>query len=228
MISPSACAEPATSSLVPTAISTGTAMRATSSLVSRPREPRRQAASASRSERVWSAKARKVRPTGSLTSSSDGASSARATFSPGPPPSIMAMPMPPRIAERSRSGPVQREPGRHPAAQRIAHDVGALDAEMVHQRDDVAGHDRNGVVGGVVELCGFAMAAIVERDDAVAVLLQFRDPGRIDPVHVLGRGKAVHENDRRALAFVEIGDFDCAVVEARHRAVRRLVRRKPP
>jgi len=104
MIFPSAAAEPAISSLVPTAIRTGTPIPAASSDVIKRREPRRQAASARRSERVWSAKARKVRPTGSVTSSSDGASSAAATFSPGPPPSINPMPMPPRIAERSRCG----------------------------------------------------------------------------------------------------------------------------
>src|ERR1700712_1684498 len=60
------------------------------------------------------------------------------------------------------------------------------------------------------------MAAIVERDDAAAVLLQVGDPGRIDPVNVLARGKAVHEDDRIALAFVEIGNFNSAVVETRH------------
>jgi len=39
-----------------------------------------------------------------VTSSSEGASSAIATFSPGPPPSISPIPMPPRIAERNRCG----------------------------------------------------------------------------------------------------------------------------
>jgi len=104
MISPSAAAEPAISSLVPTAIRTGTSIPAASCDVMSRREPRRHAASARRSDRVWSAKARNVRPTGSVTSSSDGASSAVATFSPGPPPSINPTPMPPRIAERKRCG----------------------------------------------------------------------------------------------------------------------------
>ena len=191
-------------------------MPAASSRVISRREPRRQAASARRSERVWSAKARNVRPTGSVTSSSDGASSACATFSPGPPPSIMPMPMPPRIAERSRCGWLARQHRRHPRAQRIAHDIGALDVQMIHQRDDVAGHDGDLIVRGIVELAGIAMAAIVERDDAAAVFLQLRNPGRIDPVDVLARGKAVHEQDRIALAFVEIGNFDSAVVKTRH------------
>ena len=43
-----------------------------------------------------------------------------------------------------------------------------------------------------------------------------RHPGRIDPVHILGRGKAVHQNDGIALAFVEIGNLDPGIVETRH------------
>src|ERR1700737_447671 len=52
IISPSARAEEAISSLVTTAIKTGTVISAASSMVIRRREPRRQAASALRSERV--------------------------------------------------------------------------------------------------------------------------------------------------------------------------------
>jgi len=87
---------------------------------------------------------------------------------------------------------------------------------MVQQRDDVIGHDRDFVIGGIVELCGIAVAAIVQRDDAAAVFLQIGNPGRIDPVDVLAGGEAVHENDRIALTLVEIGNFDVAVVKARH------------
>src|SRR2546425_1075194 len=70
------CADPATTSLVPTATSTGARIVATSARVKVWREPRIQAASASRSDLVCSAKARNVRPTESLTSASEGASSA--------------------------------------------------------------------------------------------------------------------------------------------------------
>ncbi len=87
---------------------------------------------------------------------------------------------------------------------------------MIHQRERVARHGGNRILRGVVELFGFAVASIVERDDAAAVLSQVRDPGRIDPVHVLARCKTMHEDDGIALAFVEIGDFNSAVVEARH------------
>src|SRR4051812_1878491 len=62
------------------------------------------------------------------------------------------------------------------------------------------------------------MAAIVERDDAAAVLPQLGNPGRIHPVDVLGRGEAVHEQNRIALALVEIGDFNIAIVKTRHRS----------
>ncbi len=88
---------------------------------------------------------------------------------------------------------------------------------MIHQRDDIAGHDRDLIGRGVIELAEIAMAAIVERDDAAAVFSQFGDPGRINPVHILARGKAVHQQDRIALAFVEIGNFNFAVVKTRHR-----------
>ena len=61
------------------------------------------------------------------------------------------------------------------------------------------------------------MAAIVERDDAAAEPLELGNPAGIDPVDVLAGGEAVHEQDRIALAFVEIGNFDIAVMKARHR-----------
>ena len=122
-------------------------------------------------------------------------------------------------AENRRAQPVgmaQRQPRRHPRAERIAHDIGAVDFEMVHQRGHVAGHGRDVIGLRVVELAGIAVAAIVERDDAAAAFLQFGNPGRIDPVDVLGRGEAVHQHDRLALAFVEIGNFNGAVMKTRH------------
>ncbi len=56
------------------------------------------------------------------------------------------------------------------------------------------------------------MAAIVERDGAPAGAGQRRDPAGMQPVHLLGRGKAVHQHDRLALPFVEIGDLDAVVL----------------
>src|SRR6267154_5617439 len=62
------------------------------------------------------------------------------------------------------------------------------------------------------------MAAVVECDDAAAVFLQLRNPGRIHPVHILGRRKAMHQQDRIAVAFVEVGNLNSAVVKIRHRS----------
>ncbi len=90
---------------------------------------------------------------------------------------------------------------------------------MVEQGAHVVGH-RGGVVGGgLVELARMAMAAVVERDDAAPGAGQRANPARADPVHLLGRGETVHQHDRlgvRAIAFVEIGDLDRAIMERRH------------
>src|SRR2546423_6764031 len=90
--------------------------------------------------------------------------------------------------------------------------------QMVHQCADSAGHGADVIRLRIVKLGGVAMAAIVEGDDTAAILLQLGNPGWINPVHVLGRCKAVHEQDRIALAFIEIGDFNSAVVKTRHRS----------
>ena len=77
-------------------------------------------------------------------------------------------------AENRRAQPLRlalREPGRYPGAERIAHDVGPLDAQMIHQCGDITGHGADVVLLGIVELAGIAMAAAVERDRAAAVFL---------------------------------------------------------
>ena len=48
-------------------------------------------------------------------------------------------------------------------------------------------------------------------------------PARMDPVHLGVRSKTMHENDRLALAFIEKGDLDSIVLEARHGAGRDLL-----
>ena len=60
------------------------------------------------------------------------------------------------------------------------------------------------------------MPAIVERDDAPAGSGKRRHPAGIDPVHLRGRGKAVHQHDRRALPFIEKRDVDAVVGKALH------------
>src|SRR4029077_10492721 len=93
---------------------------------------------------------------------------------------------------------------------------------MIHQRRDIGGHDGDLIGSRVVELGGLTMAAIVEGKDAAAAFLQLRNPGRINPVHVLSRGETMHEHDRIPLALVEIGNFNSAVMKTRHRSFRTL------
>ena len=82
-------AEPAMSSLVPTPISVGAVIAATSSSEISAREVSMQAASASRSLLVWSAKARNIFPRGCSTVAGSSAVSAAAIGSQSPTPSIM-------------------------------------------------------------------------------------------------------------------------------------------
>src|SRR5262249_21692592 len=63
---------------------------------------------------------------------------------------------------------------------------------------------------------GLAVAADVERDRAAACPGEGRDPAGLHPVHLLGRGKAVDENDRLARALVEKGNLHGSVLKARH------------
>ena len=99
-----------------------------------------------------SAKARNVRPCGSVTSASDGASSASAMLSGRPTPSTRCMPSPPSTIGAHALRVLQRQECGDPRAHRIAHDVGAADAEMIHQRPHVLGHLVGVIVGRIVEL----------------------------------------------------------------------------
>ena len=95
---------------------------------------------------------------------------------------------------------------------------------MIEQAPSVFGHDRGAITLRVVQLLALPMPPIVEGNDAAAVFLQFGNPGRINPVDVLRRRKAVDEKDRIALAFIEIGNFNGAVVKARHHQFREVLR----
>ena len=133
--------------------------------------------------RIWSVRrSRGTAAAGSVTSASDGASSAAAMFS-----RQTAMPVDQIDAEPAENrrtharGMVEREEGGDARAHRVAHDVGARDA-----RDDRAARARRPpsaamwIVGGIVELARGAVAAIVERDDAAAGAGQ-RAPSRDRP-----------------------------------------------
>ncbi len=47
---------------------------------------------------------------------------------------------------------LDRKDGRDPAPQRVAHDVGAIDTEMIEQRPHVARHEAAVISGGIVQL----------------------------------------------------------------------------
>ena len=92
------------SSLVPTAISVGWPMRATSASLSSSREPTMQAARARLSLRVWSAKARKVRPRAWSMAAGSAASKASAIGSQSPTPLTRPMPSPPSTSVATLPG----------------------------------------------------------------------------------------------------------------------------
>ena len=165
-------------SLVPTATSTGRA-RCRCSRVNIWREPRMQAASASRSDLVCRRRRGTAGPADRSTSASEGASSASAMLSgsrrrrPGA--------AEPAETPRAPAPDAPRQKGGDARAHRIAHDVGARDAEMIEQRAHVVRHLAGVIVGRIVELGRCAMAAIVERDHAAAGALERRDPARMRP-----------------------------------------------
>ena len=73
------------------------------------------------------------------------------------------------------------------------------------------------MIGGrIVELGRFAVAAIVERDDTPAGAGQCRDPAGMNPIGRGVRRKAMHQDDRLPLAFIQEGKLDIAVMETLH------------
>jgi hypothetical protein len=60
------------------------------------------------------------------------------------------------------------------SAERVADDVRPPDAEVVEQPDDVESH-LAAVLGGIVRLVALAVAAQVERDDAMVAREVLRD-----------------------------------------------------
>ncbi len=77
---------------------------------------------------------------------------------------------------------------------------------MVEQRDHVALHRVVGVGLGVGRLRRQAVAARVERDDAVALVEQEVEDARPHVVDVGVGGEAVQQHDGAAVAVVEVGE----------------------
>ena len=205
------------SSFVPAATSAGARTLARSSVRSAWREPRRQAASARRSDRVCSANsaerlAHRVGHVGDRRQFERARRRRRA----GPRLSTSLMPTPPRI---SRAHPLRLARRQHRAdarAERIAHHVGACgarDARSAPRRRRPSCRcdsrpDRRAWSIGHGRDCR-ARSRGGRRASASR-------PSRADPVHLLVGGKAVHQDDRIALALVEIGDLDVSVSESWH------------
>jgi len=106
--------------------------------------------------------------------------------------------------------------GRNARTHRIAHNIGALEIEMIEQRAHVAGHLVGVISGRIIKLARLAVPSIVERDDAALGPHQRADPAGIDPVDLFAGGKAVHQHNRLALTLVEIRDLDIAIFETCH------------
>ena len=96
--------------------------------------------------------------------------------------------------------------GRHYITQ-----VRALDASMVHQCKYIAGHRLAVVLGGVVRLGAFAMAAIVERKAAKPLGCDGIVPAHALPVFIAVGGEAVHQHD--CLAAIGGTEFIIGEVE---------------
>ncbi len=127
------------------------------------------------------------------------ASNASAIGSQSPTPSTMPMPSPPKTSVATLSGSDKRQERRDARAHRIAHDMRALDAEMVEQRCRIRGHFGRRIVGLVIALRRRTMAAIVEGDGAVAGIVQRLEPARRHPVDIVAGGKAVDHQHRIAM-----------------------------
>ena len=154
-----------------------------------------QAASALRSLPVFSAKARKVRAVALLTSSMLSASSACAigAGSRHRPHHVAAEPGEDGAAHAL--GVLKRQERGDARAHRIAHHIGPGDAQMIEQAARVLGHQRRAVGRRIVELVALAMPAIVDGDDAKAILGQKTDPAGVDPIVLDTGGKTVDQQN---------------------------------
>ena len=100
---------------------------------------------------------------------------------------------------------LQRGGQRDMGAHREAQQVGALDACMVEQREDIARHRPTIVERRVVRLGALAVAAAVQREAAQALAGDGVVPAHALPVLVAVGGEAVHQHDR--LAGVRWAEF---------------------
>src|SRR6185437_7686415 len=122
-------------------------------------------------------------------------------------------------AENDRAHPrrmLHRQERSDARAHRIAQHVGALDLDMIEQRPHVLRHDCAVISRRIVRLARCPMPTIVERDHAPSGARQRRHPAGRNPIYFLGGSKTMHQHDRLAFAFVEVGDLDIAMTKEWH------------
>src|SRR6185437_9499506 len=107
-----------------------------------------------------------------------------------------------------------------PRAHRVAHQVDALEPQVVHQAQDVAHQFLAAIGGRIVRLVALAVAARIVRDDAVALALEGPVPAEPAPVLGAAGGEAVHHQHGAGRAGlgrdVVIGEGEPAGVERGH------------
>ena len=96
------------------------------------------------------------------------------------------------------SAVVHRGCQRDVCAHREAQKMRALDAGMIHQGEQVLGHRRALVAGGIVRLGAFPVAAAIQGEAAQALAGDGVVPAHALPVFVFVGREAVHQHDRLA------------------------------
>jgi hypothetical protein len=95
----------------------------------------------------------------------------------------------------------------------IAHNVGALDLEMVEQAAPVFGHRRRAIKRRIVQLLALTMPSIVIGDHPAPSCGERADPPWVDPIGRHIGGKAMDKKNRFALPLVDIGDLHAVGIE---------------
>ena len=116
-------------------------------------------------------------------------------------------------------GILERGGERDVRAHREAQQMRALDAGMIHQREDIARHRSAAVLRRIVRLGAFAMAAIVEGQAAHPLALDRVVPADALPVLIAVGGKTMdqdHGRPRVARAEIVVGEREAVGSELSH------------
>ena len=97
------------------------------------------------------------------------------------------------------------------ASHRISDDVGSSDVEVIQKPDNVFDHLRS-VSRLACRLVRLTVAGQVQSDDLIVLRQQAYDAGHL-PVHPDARMESVNENDRLAVAFDDVVEFDSVSIK---------------